>query len=555
MFALRSGRRAAQRSVAALASEINAPTLPFDRATKRNLTDVIIVGAGHNGLVAATLLARQGLTVEVLEEKGTVGGACKTERPFPRAPNLAQSTGAYLLGVMPPELIHLLGVNLPLRRRDPHYFLPTTDNRYLLFGSDAAATKRQFLEFFSQADWDAHCALQAEMEALRDDVAPSWLTTPLSVEETAEAYVRPGLREAFVSLCRGTVRDYLDRFGFKSDLLRAMYATTDGFSGLTGGWDTKGSGHNFLVHNMCRLPGADGTWMVVAGGMGRVTQELARSAREAGAKITTGTAVERVLVDGQQARGVVLADGKELRARTVVVNADPFRLRGLVGSENLPATVNARLDELWRPGTTMKVNLALSGLPQYSCLAQDLGQHRTTTHLLPDEGEVVRKTEEAFADAMAGRLPDFPTMEVYTQTAVDPGLKDANHRHSAALFVQWVPNDIAGSSWEAEKDRYVSHLIGIWERFAPGVAALVDDVFALAPPDVERHFGITGGHIHHVCNTFAFSDRFPHTVPGVEGLYSCSAGTHPGGSVVGCAGLNAASEVVKGLGLQQQWKI
>ena len=237
--------------------------------------DVIVVGAGHNGLVAATFLARSGLDVMVVEAGQTVGGAAKTERPFAKVPGLSQSTGAYLLGLMPPELPRRLGVEFPVLRRDPHYFLPTTGDRYLLFGSDREATRRQYEEFFSVADWKADEALQAELDLLRSDLAPAWLTEPLTLHETAERYIRPELRETFVELCQGSVGDYLDRFGFTSALVKAMYAVTDGLSGLDATWDTPGSGHNFLVHNMCRLPGADGTWMVVRGGMGTVTSTIA----------------------------------------------------------------------------------------------------------------------------------------------------------------------------------------------------------------------------------------------------------------------------------------
>src|SRR6266480_2540305 len=197
-------------------------------------TDVVIVGAGHNGLVAAVFLARQGLKVTVLEEKSTVGGAAKTEYPFKKAPVLGASTGAYLLGVMQPELIAKLGAKFRLIRRDPHYFLPTLDRRYLLFGSDQNAMREQFLSFFSEQDWRANEALQREISAIRDDVAPTWLEEPLSIEDTASKYVRPALRQIFVDLCRKPVGQYLDRFGFRSDLLKAMYAVTDGFSGLNG---------------------------------------------------------------------------------------------------------------------------------------------------------------------------------------------------------------------------------------------------------------------------------------------------------------------------------
>ena len=154
-------------------------------------TDVAVIGAGHNGLVAATLLARAGLSVTVLEEKSAVGGAAKTEYPFPNAPRLGTSTGAYLLGVMQPELIAKLGAKFQLIRRDPHYFLPTTDRRYLLFGSDAESMRRQFVEFFSEDDWRANEAMNREIGQIRDDLAPSWLAEPLSAEATAERYIRP----------------------------------------------------------------------------------------------------------------------------------------------------------------------------------------------------------------------------------------------------------------------------------------------------------------------------------------------------------------------------
>src|SRR5262249_28081069 len=197
------------------------------------MADVVVVGAGHNGLVAAVLRARAGLAVTVLERAGVVGGACRTEHPFGKAPELAASTGAYLLGPMPPELLATLGVELPLVRRDPHYFLPTLDGRYLLLGRDPAANRRQFAEFFTEGDARADEALAAELAALREDLAPAWLAEPLPVEETAERHIRPRLRDTFVAMVRGSALDYLGRFGFKSELLTAMYAITDGMPGLT----------------------------------------------------------------------------------------------------------------------------------------------------------------------------------------------------------------------------------------------------------------------------------------------------------------------------------
>jgi len=514
-------------------------------------TDIVIVGAGHNGLVAAVFLARHGLKVTVLEEKPSVGGAAKTEYPFAKAPKLGTSTGAYLLGVMQPELIAKLGAKFKLIRRDPHYFLPTTDRKYLLFGSDAASMRSQFLEFFSEQDWIANEAMNREVGQIRDDLAPAWLEEPLSVEATAERYIRPALRQTFLDLVARPVEEYLDRFAFKSDLLLAMYAVTDGFSGLSAGFGTPRTGMNFLVHNMCRLPGSDGTWMIVQGGMGSVTKELARLAAEAGAQIHTGAAVAKIEVQGGQSghvSGVVLSDGSEIDAKVVLSNADPFRTQALVGAESFPAWFNARLGDFPRTGTTMKVNLALDRLPTFTCLPENRGQHNATIHLLPQDRDVIGHIRRGYEKVRAGELADFPTIEWYIHTQADPTLQDDQGRHNSAFFVQWVPYELSGGrSWETEEPRYVDHLLDIAERFAPGFRNSVVDVFPLNPKKIEQHFGITHGHIHHVDNTFGFDQRMPYATP-LAGLYSCSAGCHPAGSVIGSAGHNAAVRVIRDMG-------
>jgi phytoene dehydrogenase-like protein len=510
--------------------------------------DVILVGAGHNGLVCAALLARAGLSVCVLEEQPVLGGAARTEYPFRRAPEVGQSTGAYLLGLMPPELIRKLDIALPLIRRDPHYFLPTIDGRYLLFGSNASETERQFREFFSEADFRAHQALQAELSLLREDVGPTWLEEPLSIEETAERYVREELRQAFVSLCRGSVGDYLARFGFESDLIQAMYAVTDGFTGLFGTWDTPGTGMNFLIHNMCRLPESDGTWMIVRGGMGTVTSKLADAAQRAGAQIDVNCRVAQIIVQNGTVGGVALHDGREIEAKSVVVNADPFRLIDMVATEHVPSDLRNRIDRYRRDGTTLKVNLCLSALPRFTCLPDDRGQHGATIHLLPEEDRVLDNLRAAFAEAKAGRLPEFPSIEWYIHSSVDASLSDARGRHSSALFVQWVPYALTDSTWAREETRYVEHLLAICDRFAPGTSGLVVDTFTLHPEKIEAHFGMTRGHIHHVDNSFGFNERLPYALP-IQGLYACGAGCHPGGSVIGASGHNAALRLLKDFGL------
>jgi phytoene dehydrogenase-like protein len=537
-----------------------------DRATVPARTDVVIIGAGHNGLVSAVLLARAGLDVVVLEAAGVLGGATRTERPFTRAPGLGQSTGSYLLGLMPPELLRTLDVDIPVLRRDPHYFLPTpggSGSPYLLFGGDRAATRAQLETFFSARDAAADEALQVEIAALRADLAPAWLDEPMSVEQTADRHIRPQLQSTFIDLVRGSVADYLARFGFKSELLMSMYAVTDGLSGLNAGPDDPGTGHNFLVHNMCRLPGADGTWMIARGGMGSVSRTLADAARAAGATIAVNSPVTSITVDGAAASGVVLADGRQIAARAVLGSCDPYRLMDLVPAGALPGALTERMNDNRRTGTTMKINLALSGLPRFSCLPDDAASpFGATIHLLPGSAGVtafhgpgpamvdspMAALRAMWADVQAGRLPAEPTIEWYLHTTVDPSLRDDNGNHSSALFVQSVPYTLRGTTWDAELPGYVDAMLAICDRYAPGTSDLVVDTMPLTPPGIEQHFGITGGHIHHVDNTVSFDQRMPYAT-GLDGLYAGSAGCHPAGSVIGAAGHNAARRILTDLGL------
>jgi phytoene dehydrogenase-like protein len=303
---------------------------------------------------------------------------------------------------------------------------------------------------------------------------------------------------------------------------------------------------NFLIHNMCRLPSSDGTWMIVRGGMGSVTSALATAARRAGAVIETSRPVASIEVERGAVRSVVTTDGARYEAETVVAGTDPFRLVDLVGREGWSPSFLSQVDGWRRDGTTLKVNLALRDLPRFSCLPEPIGQHQATIHILP-EPDVRARIDAAFADVAAGRLPREPTIEWYIHSTVDPTLSDARGRHSAALFVQWVPYALAGTTWEAEEQAYAEHLLSICDRFAPGTSDLVDDMFILHPPRIESYFGMTRGHIHHVDNTFGFADRMPYATE-IAGLYACGAGCHPGGSVIGASGRNAAHRVLRDLG-------
>ena len=268
---------------------------------------------------------------------------------------------------------------------------------------------------------------------------------------------------------------------------------------------------------MCRLPGADGTWMVAEGGMGAVSGAFAEAAAKAGARLVTGAEATALAVSDGAVSGVVLADGREVAATAVLAACDPWRTARIAGAD-APAELVSRLDRVRRPGTTLKINLALRDLPRLRCLPPDApSPWGSTVHLLPDAtGRPLTAVRAMWDDVEAGRLPDFPTMEWYIHTTVDPTLRDDAGHHSSALFVQSVPYDLAGSTWTQALEPYVEHLIGLADTFAPGTAGLVADTFPLPPPAIEEHFGITGGHIHHVDNTVAFADRIPY-VTGLPG--------------------------------------
>lgn len=412
--------------------------------------------------------------------------------------------------------------------------------------------------------------MQAELSQVRADFAAAMLEPPAPPEETAARFVRPALRPAFLGLATGSVAAYLARFPFESDLVRAMYAATDGLSGVTAGPDEAGTGFNFLLHNMVRLPGTRGAWALIQGGMGTLTARLAGAAREAGVAVEAGRAVAAVDVRaGGAAAGVTLACGASVPARAVVAACDPFTLDGLVAGgltgEAKAALARARAASV--PATTAKLQLCLSSLPTFACLPEQRGQHRTTSHLLVGAATpraasgALAALSRAAAAAAAGAADcapgAHPPIEFYFHSDADPSVRDAAGRHSAALFVQLAPArprrgdlDPDRGGWTpTAKTEYTKRLLSVVAAWAPDIERCVHEAVLLTPDDVGSHFGIASSHIHHVANTLALDARFPHAVPGSEGLFCASAGTHPGGSVTGCGGYLAARAAAAALGV------
>jgi phytoene dehydrogenase-like protein len=500
--------------------------------------DVIMVGAGVNGLVCAIVLARAGLRVHVLEDRPAIGGACRTEFPFAAAPRLGASTGTHRLGFVPPDLLRLLGLTLPTRPRHPAAFVPTTTpGAFLLAGAGHAAFREA-----AGNDGAALAAMHTELDEIALDLAPAWLAGALDVEATGDRFVRASRRDAFVALCRGSAGAYVERFGVKSDLVKAAIAA-DALTGTFGTWSTPGTGAALLVHHAARSSAGGGD-AVPVGGIGAVIRVLADAAQMAGATIATGSSATTVIIEGNTAAGVMLADGSALRATTVVSSADPTRLRAMIGDVHLPVEYQRRIDGFARAGSMAKINLALSALPRFVALPEDRGQHGATIHLVPGAGlDAVSRLEATFVEAQDEKLPGAPTIEMVIPTAGDPSLRDAEGHHHASLLVPWAPYDLAGTTWAAEEERWLRNVLGVVDAFAPGTSALVVDAFALSPKKLESHFGVTRGQLHHVDDALIFADRLAVATP-IGGLYACGAGCAPAGGVFGVAGHNAAKRVL-----------
>jgi phytoene dehydrogenase-like protein len=522
-------------------------------ALRSDACDVLVIGGGVSGLICALLLARSGLSVQVIEEKPVVGGMHRAEYPFSKAPRLGTYTGAHRIGFVPSDLAAQIGVTLPIVPRDPSIFIPTAGpGRYLLAGAGSEGLRAAAGGVMTERDAQALTAMHGELDALVADLAPAWTAAPMALEEISERYVRPALREVFVKLCRGSFAEYAARFGIQGGLLKAALAS-DALGYSFASWDTPGSGAPLLTRHAAGSLAGGGD-AIAEGGLSALTRVLADAAEAAGASLQTSSAVTKIIVKGNTVTSVVLADGTERLVSAVVTSTDPWRLRALVGADRLPADYLRRIDAFQRPGGIAKLNVALTELPRFACLHEERGQHRATTFLLPTAGDAesengaVRSLGRAFAEASAGSLPSDPPLECTFPTALEPGLRDTDGRHSAAIVIPWVPYDLAGTTWSAEEERFTAALLGAVERFAPGTRELVVETTLYHPKKIETHFGVTRGQLGHVDDTFLFGDRIPTASP-ISGLYTCGRGSSPAGGVFGVAGVNAARRVLADLEL------
>ncbi len=524
--------------------------------------DVVIIGAGHNGLTCAAYLARAGLRVKVVERRPVVGGAAVTEEFHPGFRN---SVAAYTVSLLQPKIIRDLSLHahgLTIVERRVQNFLPSADGRYLIAAE--GKTEREIAKF-SAADAERYAAFGRELDmaadVLRDLVLrpPPNLTSGLTLRRLGELIRAGALANRLRALPAAQVRslydlatksagDVLDGW-FDSDPIKALH----GFDAVVGNFASpyaSGTAYVLLHHAFGEVNGRKRSWGHAVGGMGAITQAMARSAKSFGAEIETGAGVREVVVERGRVGGVVLADGRTVRARAVAANVNPRLLyTRLLPADALPTEFLARMQR-WRcESGTFRMNVALSRLPTFAARpTDDGGDHLTAGIIL---GPSLAYMERAYHDARRDGWSRAPIIEMVIPSTLDSTLAPAG-AHVASLFCQHVAPQLPdGRSWNDHRDSVADLMIDTVERHAPGFKASVVARQALSPLDLEETFGLTGGDIFHGALTLdqlfwarpmiGYADyRGP-----LRGLYHCGAGAHPGGGVTGAPGHNAAQTIIR----------
>ncbi len=517
--------------------------------------DVIVIGGGHNGLIHAAYLAQAGCRVLVLERRHIVGGAAVTEEIVP---GFRFSVASYVVSLLRPEIIRELNLHrhgleiLPLDGT----FTPLPDGDYLWRRGDPEQTRREIARH-SIRDAEAYPGYGEAMARMGRFVKPMLGMTPPDIEAPGWTGLRdigrllwrfrrmPGAdRDSFLRLMTMSAADFLDDW-FEADSLKATMAAS-GIIGTFQGVRSPGTAYVLLHHYMGEIDGVFRRWGLPRGGMGGVSGAIARAAAEAGVEIRTETPVARLRMRHGRATGVVLDSGEEIRASAVSSSLDPRRtFKHIVGETHLPADFVSALERYRFRGSSGKVNLALDGLPRFTCLPEGWAHLSGAISISPGMDYL----ERAYDEAKYGEFSRRPYMDIVIPSLTDDSLAPPG-KHVMSCFVQYAPYAIENGNWDERREEFGQNAIDTLSEYAPNLKELIVGSQVLTPLDIERTFGLSEGNIFQgelSLEQLFFNRPLPgwaqYRTP-IPHLYLCGSAAHPGGGVMGAPGRNAARVVL-----------
>jgi len=522
---------------------------------------VVLIGGGHNALIAAFYLAKGGFKPLVLERRETVGGGAITEEFYP---GFHASALAHTVGPLRADIgrdMQLDRFSCEILSPDPRVFAPTPDGKALFFYNDAAKTAAD-IAHFSEKDGRKYVEFAESLESIGEVLTQLTSMTPPAIDkpspedfwnlfQTGRGVRRLGKTGIF-NLFRWApmaVADFVAEF-FETELLRAVIAARGIFGNALGPWSAGSTA--VLLLRAAADPHPVGSAAFPRGGLGSLSRVLAESAKEAGAEIRTEAEVAQIRIKDGAVAGVVLKDGEEIAVEAVVSGVDPKRtFFHLIDPSQLDPVFANRMKNFRAKGNVAKVNLALGGLPGFSALETNESALRALSgrlHIGPD----IDYLERAFDDSKYGELSRAPYLDVTIPTILDPALAP-DGKHVLSAYVQFAPFKLREGNWVSRRRDLGLTVINMLGAYAPDLSGLVEGMQVITPEDLETCYGFTGGHIFH--GDLALDQLFTmrpvldwarYKTP-VRGLFLCSSGTHPGNGLTGASGANAAHEIIREL--------
>jgi phytoene dehydrogenase-like protein len=536
---------------------------------ERKRYDCVVIGGGHNGLVAAAYLAKAGKSVCVLERRHVLGGCATTEELWP---GYKVSTAAYVVSLLLPEIIRDLRLKqygFTILPRNPSSYTPLLDGRSLLMGPDRSRTLREIAKF-SKPDAEAYPNYEALLERIAAAIEPVLAKAPPELLPLSKEWRKIGVTKRFrdtsrlwemyqalaelgddlpeaIELVSGAARPILERW-FESEVLRATLAT-DAIIGAFASPSSPGTAYVLLHHVMGTAGGARGIWGYVRGGMGGLANSLEAACRDLHVDIRREAEVVRILSSGGRVLGVSLSDHTVIDTPVVASSADAHvTFERLCDPAELPAAFRSAVARIDYSSASAKINLALSEPPNFRADPSRgiADHHHGTMHICP----TLDYLERAFDDAKYGWPSTEPVLELTMPSSVDETIVP-DGKHLMSIFVQYAPYRLAGRNWDEIKEDFADRCIELLARYAPNVPGAIEHRQVLSPLDLERTYGLTGGnimqgamHLHQLFALRPVAGWADYRTP-IQGLYLCGAAAHPGGGVIGACGKNAAEEILR----------